>query len=427
MDPPDRDLILEDSSAGVFRVHRAAFTSEEVFRREQDLIFDRAWLYVGHTSEVPTPGSFVRRTIAGRPVVLVRTRDGDIRVLLNSCTHRGAVVCRQESGSARAFQCFYHGWTFSLNGDLVGVPDEGGYSDAFCRDDLGLRSPAQVAVYRDFVFATFNSGSSDLPTYLGGAGEWLDMIADQSAAGMQVVGGTNKYAIHANWKLLIENSVDGYHFGPVHVTYRDYLGSVHQSHARRGAGWGHDLGNGHAAMENEAASWSRAKPHLIERRSEFEHQFGVDYATRMIDHLRNLVIFPNLVVNDAGTITVRVIAPVRPDYMEITAWALVASDAGPTAIAASLDTFEAFLGPGGFGTPDDVEALESCQRGFATVKELEYSDVSRGMARDASASDERQMRAFWRAWHSRLLGEEDEGQPIVLPPRDPARAGSGGA
>jgi p-cumate 2,3-dioxygenase alpha subunit len=102
-------------------------------------------------------------------------------------------------------------------------------------------------------------------------------------------------------------------------------------------------------------------------------------------------------------ITVRVFWPVAPDHMDVTAWNLGPGEESARQLARRLDSFLTFLGPGGFATPDDVEALESCQRGFQ-AKELEWSDISRGMHRDPKNSDEQQMRAMWRQWHAHMMG-----------------------
>ena len=109
---------------------------------EQRRVFEQCWLYTGHASEIPQPGDFRSRRVAGRPVILVRGSDGVIRVLLNTCTHRGAQVCRESCGNAKTFQCFYHAWTFNNQGELIGVPGEDAYSAAFDRQELGLASPA---------------------------------------------------------------------------------------------------------------------------------------------------------------------------------------------------------------------------------------------------------------------------------------------
>jgi p-cumate 2,3-dioxygenase subunit alpha len=122
------DLIVEREEDGYFAYHRSALTSESLHRAELEHIFHRSWLYLGHESEVPNRGDFVRRTVAGRPLFFVRSRTtGEVRVFANSCTHRGATICRRDRGNAKSFQCFYHAWTFNSDGGLIGVPDEEGY------------------------------------------------------------------------------------------------------------------------------------------------------------------------------------------------------------------------------------------------------------------------------------------------------------
>ena len=105
-------LIVEDRDAGHFKVHRSTMTSQEIYELERAEIFDKCWLYVGHESEVAKPGDFKRRNVGGRPIIFIHGIDGEVRALLNACTHRGAKICRQDSGNSRAFQCFYHSWTF---------------------------------------------------------------------------------------------------------------------------------------------------------------------------------------------------------------------------------------------------------------------------------------------------------------------------
>jgi p-cumate 2,3-dioxygenase alpha subunit len=122
-------VVLDDRERAVFRVKRAAMTSDQVWALERERIFDHCWLYLGHDSELTAPGDFVRRKVAGRPLIFVRGRDGRVRALYNSCTHRGARVCRQDAGNAKSFQCFYHAWTFTTEGTLIGIPDRDGYSD----------------------------------------------------------------------------------------------------------------------------------------------------------------------------------------------------------------------------------------------------------------------------------------------------------
>src|SRR4029450_5703206 len=85
-------LIDDDREHGLFRVNRRAFVDPEVLALERREIFNRCWLYTGHASEVPEPGRFVTRKVGGRPILMLRDTDGQVRVLLNSCPHRGNLV-----------------------------------------------------------------------------------------------------------------------------------------------------------------------------------------------------------------------------------------------------------------------------------------------------------------------------------------------
>jgi p-cumate 2,3-dioxygenase alpha subunit len=407
-------LVDEDAEHHRFRVNRSTMTSPEVLREEVKRIFHRSWLYVGHESEVRNPGDYVRRPIAGRPVFMVRGANSHkVHVFHNTCTHRGAVVCRQKTGNSKVFQCFYHAWTFDSEGKLVGVPDRGAYGGQLDLASLGLKPVVRVESYRGFVFASFDENIIDLVTYLAGAREYLDLIIDSAGGEMEIIKGTNEYCIDANWKLLAENSIDGYHALPTHNTYFKYLIALGTDLQGGVKGTSHDLGNGHAVLEY-AAPWGRpiakweplfgehAREEIATLRADLVAKYGEERAARMADTNRNMLIFPNLVVNDIMAVTVRTFMPTAPDRMDVTAWEMAPRAELPQLRQRRLDSFLTFLGPAGFATPDDVEALESCQQGF-TSGGVEWNDISRGMAREPEGNDEAQMRVFWRRW-ARQMG-----------------------
>jgi p-cumate 2,3-dioxygenase subunit alpha len=404
-------LVDEDIDKRRFRVHRSTMTSQRIFEAERDRIFSRCWLYVGHKSEVPKPGDYVRRRVGGRPVFMVRgAKSGEIGVFHNSCTHRGALVCRTDRGNSKNFQCFYHAWTFDTEGNLIGVPDRQGYEG---RDfaDLSLAAP-RVEQYRGFVFLSYDPDIVDLRTYLAGAKEYLDLVIDAASDDVEVIKGTHEYGMAANWKLLVENSIDGYHAAPLHATYFQYLASIGTEISGGITGVGRDLGNGHAVVDGEApwgrpiASWepsfgAEAKTEIDKIRANLVEKHGEELARRMSQTSRNLLIYPNLIINDIMAVTVRTFMPTAPDQTEITAWQIAPRTELPLLRERRLDNFLTFLGPGGFATPDDIEALESCQAGF-TSGGVEWNDISRGMARTPLQSDEEQMRTFWRRWNEQI-------------------------
>ena len=417
------NLIVEDAAAGLFRVHRSAMTSAKIMELEQERIFGRSWLYVGHDSEVPEPGDYRRRTVGGRPLIFLRSRDQQIRVLINSCLHRGALVCRTDSGNANAFQCFYHGWSYDTTGKLIGVPDPDGYSNNFNKLEQFLVTPPNVDSYRGMYFVNFGYKVPSLANYLDDARELIDLTMDSAEplGGWKVVRGTAKFRIRANWKLLAENSTDNYHFRTVHRTYSDYLtdrrerlGAAAPSVNRITNSQSLALNNGHVAMltqsvgrtiANPSPVWSKeAAAETARLREQLATIYGEERGHQMSDISRFLIIFPNHAFHDTQSgFRMRQWWPLSPGEMEVNQWEFVPRREREDLAAYRLEGAVTFQGPGGFGTPDDIEALESCQVGFG-APEVEWSDISRGMQRLPRSDDELAARGFWRQWHALIQG-----------------------
>src|SRR5882762_6024294 len=409
-------MVVENRDDMSFQVKREVFVSRDILEREQQALFDHCWVYVGHASELKSPGEFRTRWVAGRPVIFCRDREGNIRCLINSCRHRGATVCREREGTARNFYCMYHGWTYGLDGALRSVPGEEAYPPRFDKTRMGLVAAPRLESYRDFWFVNFDP--DDLVTYLAGAKDYIDLVVDQSPSGrMEIISGTQEYDIKANWKLLVENSVDDYHLVATHATWLNYMRNSGvnitpaKGHMLPTKGFGLDLGNGHLTTDNPnyrgrpVAKWisvygEEAKADIDAIRKELVDRLGEARAARVADTNRNLCIFPNLVINDGSSVTVRNFTPVSPDLMHVTAWALGPVEETEAQRARRLHAFLTFYGPGGFATPDDVAALEAVQQGFAAWRDVQWNDLSRGMARndDQLDTDEGHLRVFWRRW-----------------------------
>jgi p-cumate 2,3-dioxygenase alpha subunit len=234
---------------------------------------------------------------------------------------------------------------------------------------------------------------------------------------MEIVGGSHRYSIRANWKLLCENSIDGYHVRSTHKTFIDYLSmvGVPSKAGVKFPGGARDLGNGHGVMEymtpwgKPVASWEprwgeEARVEVEAMRRELIAKHGEKRGLRIAEYNRNTLIYPNLIVNDIMSLTLRTFYPISPDYMEVNAWCLARKNEPARWRSIRLDAFLTFLGPGGLSTPDDVEALESCQRGFKSFREVEWSEISRGLTRSPLMEDEEQMRGMWRKWQEQLRG-----------------------
>ena len=127
------------------RIHGRLYHDAGLFRREMDDIFHKVWVYLGHESEVPNNGDYVRRQIGLQPVIMVRGKDGKVRVLFNRCRHRANLLCPHERGNGEVFRCQYHGWTYSNQGDLLAPTFDEAYNSSLRKEDFGLTPVPRVA------------------------------------------------------------------------------------------------------------------------------------------------------------------------------------------------------------------------------------------------------------------------------------------
>lgn len=421
----EQPYIIDRPEDMSFMLNRHVLVDPEILARERRAVFGKCWVYACHESELSEPGDFKTRDIGGRPLILCRDGDGRLRAFLNTCRHRGATVCREREGKARTFSCFYHGWTYGIDGRLKAVPGEDSYGPGFDKAEFGLAEAPRFAGYRGFWFVNYDRDAIPLEEYLAGATEYIDLVVDQSPSGrMEVIRGVQEYDIHANWKLLVENSFDDYHLLTTHSTWLDYMKDSGVEMKRPeglllpARGVGKDLGNGHACVDNvnfrgrPVARWipiygEDAKAEIDAIRAELVERLGETRAARVADTNRNLLVFPNLVINDGSSVTIRTFFPKAPDHMMVTAWALGPAEESQSARARRLDSFLTFYGPGGFATPDDVEALEMVQQGLGAVDEVSWSIMSRGMNKESEQlnTDELHLRTFWRRWNALMTAD----------------------
>src|SRR5437763_5073659 len=111
---------LIDTKTG--QISREIFVNEAIYAEEQERIFARAWLFIGHESQIPNPGDYAAARMGEEAVILCRDRAGEVHVFLNSCRHPRMKVCRYDEGNTAVLTCPYHGWSYGTDGRLVGVP-----------------------------------------------------------------------------------------------------------------------------------------------------------------------------------------------------------------------------------------------------------------------------------------------------------------
>ncbi|WP_329012806.1 aromatic ring-hydroxylating oxygenase subunit alpha [Streptomyces sp. NBC_00690] len=412
-------MIVEDWDQLTFRVNREAYRSAEVFARERGWVWMHTWLYLGHETEIPNPNDFKARTLGGRPLIFCRDTAGEVHAFLNSCPHRGTVLCRENEGSTRLFQCFYHAWTFRNNGEVAAIPDAGAYesTDEF-RASMGLRSVPRLEIHEGFVFISFDPDVPPLLEHLGDAADYMSMIEQQHVGGMTTLPGTQLYGVRGNWKLAVENAMDGYHFAPTHNTFVGYLRESGYAVTDDNQ-YAYNLGNGHGllvltghggriSMIWEPRFGEDERIRTDAHRAEMTQRLGEQRAHHVADESHILFVFPNLLLFDIEGLSIRQLEPVAPDQTDVRAWQLVPRNEDPETRALRMKTVVSFVGPGGLATPDDIEAYEAVQRGIQAtagsgLPELDFSDMSRGMADEVKgvqgrSIDEGAMRGFWRHW-----------------------------
>jgi choline monooxygenase len=207
-EPDDlRILPLERSET----IPSAWYTNPHMMAFEKECIFARSWQYVGHASSLRNSGSYVTGTAAGNPIIVVRGKDDVVRGFFNVCRHRGGPLAIDERGACNALQCRYHGWTYLLDGSLRGVP-KWDRVELFDRKDFGL-IPVQIDAWEGLVFA--NVSNEILPpvrTFTKGIAE---RIAPCSLRAKEFHSRVN-YEVNCNWKVYVDNYLEGYHLPYVH-------------------------------------------------------------------------------------------------------------------------------------------------------------------------------------------------------------------
>jgi p-cumate 2,3-dioxygenase alpha subunit len=410
-----------------FRVDKRAFTDAQVFESERALVFNRTWLYLGHESELRQPGSFLTRQVADYSLLFNKDKDGVVHAFHNLCMHRGTMLSTEKCGTAKVFTCPYHGWTYGTNGSLLSQGARTGYDAGFNADGFyNLRPVPRLEQYRGFYFINMNPKAVGLQKYLAGATEWIDLIVDQTDEGLEVTPGEQEFRVNCNWKVITENQIDSYHGPSLHSSYFQYAlkrsGETPEQLSANYSGGSFAFGNGHAGFEvgirtgKPIADWIPAfgpesKPIIERKKAELLEKWGVERGTRMSARTRNLLIFPNTILNDVMSLSVRTAWPETPNSSRANIWSLAPMGEHPLIRKIRLQNHLTFVGPGGFAHPDDYEIFDRISMGDRMSPSIMH-DYSKGMKAGCTddvlvatgdQADEGQQRAWWTQW-DRIVG-----------------------
>ena len=372
-----RQFVIDRPEDGLFLVDRSAFTDPALLDVELERIFGGTWVYLAHESQIRKPNDFVTTHIGRIPVIVARNKAGAVRGFVNSCAHRGTVLCRTDRGNQPVLTCSYHGWCYDLDGVNVYVKDRdtGAYPTCFDRRDRNLTPLARLSSYRGFVFGSLTEDVPDLEEHLGEARAFIDMLADQSPDGLEVLRGASTYTYRGNWKLQAENGVDGYHFTTVHANYiqlvqqraqsgKDKVKALDGKNLLQMKSGCYDLGSGHVVIWAELPN-APDRP-AWERRPEYVSRFGEERAQWMVNRMRNLLLYPNVQLMDQASTQIRVFRPLSVDETEVKIYCIAPVGESAAARERRIRQYEDFFNASGMATPDDLAQFEACQAGYAS-------------------------------------------------------------
>ena len=315
------------------------YTDDRVFELEKQTVFSRSWQIAARKDQLTEPGNYVTTEIAGEPLVIVRGNDNVVRGFFNVCRHHAAAVMTEAAGQANQMRCPYHGWTYSLEGELKGTPD---FTDVcnFDRAENGL-APVQIASWENWILAKLDGGqqspladaNASLTEFLG-----VELVNQMRTLGLDRLHWLERrtYALNCNWKVFVDNYLDGgYHVPHLHKG----LDSV--------------LDYSHYTIENGAHFCLQLSPMV----SRSDDQVG---AVRGGQRALYYWLYPNFMINwYEGVLDTNIVRPLAVDRTEVTFDFYFAdvSEQSRERNRASIDVGERIQ-------DEDVGICESVQRGL---------------------------------------------------------------
>lgn len=403
--PPLAELTWPN--ANFTRVPYSVYLRADVYEREQIRIFRGAtWNYLAHEGEIAKPGDFKTTFVGDTPVVVGRDEKGRLHAFVNRCAHRGSIVQRKSFGNTTEHRCIYHQWCYNLAGDLQGVPfrrgirGKGGYPPEFDLAEHGLRK-LRVAAYRGLVFGTFSSTTEALEEYLDGP---IRKVLDRIFYKPVHVLGYMRQAIAGNWKLYPENNRDYYHAGLLHqyqATFGVYRptqtsGFDLDKEGRHSTSYS-QAGDDDLTLASTAYSGLQKYDQNFKLRDQSLLRLHRDFADKTSSIVMN--IFPSVTVQQIfNTIATRQLRTNGVGRFELL-WTVFGFDDDTAELSALRLKQANFIGPAGFISMEDGEAIELVQRsidsGAGDSSFLELGGNGPFLKHVEHTLDDSAVRGFW--------------------------------
>jgi len=332
-----------------------------------------------------------------------------VKVMINRCSHRGSTVCEDARGHCAEFVCPYHGWTYRTDGSLRFVPLAHGYGRDVERkkSELGLVNVPRVESYRGFLFASLAADGPTLSDFLGPLSSSFDDMVDRAPDGeVEVAGGVFKHAYHGNWKLVLENHLDGLHPNYVHASSvqaaRDapdpaqperYADIAIRQMRQNGAPeaiwesigiWTTDFGHGYMADYHSDSRLvvGMDNPVFAGYRERLEHKIGKERAAKVLSVTRwNSIVYPNC--SFMGQFRqLRIVHPLAVDRTIVYTYSFRLKGAPEQMYRDTIAFANVVNGTASWVLTDDLEVYERVQKGL-TAQAGDWVYLARGYGGDA--------------------------------------------
>ncbi|WP_428490597.1 aromatic ring-hydroxylating oxygenase subunit alpha [Rhodopila sp.] len=419
MDQPVREATSGTWPAGLTRVPYWVYRDQAVAHDEQGRIFEGpAWHFVCPEIDVANSGDYRASMIGAMPVVVARAEDGEIVAFENRCAHRGALICLEDGGSVKDFQCVYHAWRYDLRGNLTsvafrrGVNGKGGMPDDF---EMAAHGPRKLrtATLCGLVFATLAPEGPGIEDYIGP--EVLGRLRRVLHKKVEVIGRFTQQ-LPCNWKLYMENVRDTYHASLLHTFFTTFritrlsqgggvmvgdTGVAHASTTLAAAG-GAAAGGAAAPTQDDSYAGMRADNQGFQLRDPSFMHAVAEFNDNI--NLQILSVFPGFILQQIhNALAVRQIVPRGVDSMDLHWTYLGFADDTPELRAMRLKQSN-LAGPAGFVSMEDGAVGGFVQRGIAAA-DRQSSVVEMGGATaegSETRATEASVRGFWKAWRAQM-------------------------
>ena len=363
------------------------FTDDGIFAEEMRRIFATTWLFVCHEGEIAGIGDFRTTQAGGKPIVVVRGTDGKVRAFYNVCRHRGAPVVREDAGNAAGFQCFYHLWTYGLDGRCTGIAKPEGYEAVGLDKDRLALVGVRCETLAGLVFVNLDAGAEPLTDYLGAI---MEPLMEPLGTVPLDVFHFHKGEVKTNWKLWQDNNSERYH-SMLHVINRKtqpwVRGKTSPMKLRLHA-------NGHSGY------WSDGEALVDYAAGGYVGDAGGPLPGMRADEMRVVNLFPDTMINiRSNVIRIDRMVPLSPGRTLVEWRGLGAAANSDEMRAAQLRHHNMFWGPAGRNLPEDLIAVEAQWAGMG-ADVVRYSILAR--EEDLNPTDDANVRAYYQEWGRRM-------------------------